>query len=40
MALPHAGLADDGAFTWVKPQDSLVEVISRAAGIRSWYGWS
>ncbi|KAL8099282.1 hypothetical protein AgCh_031814 [Apium graveolens] len=31
MTLPHAGQADDGAFTWVKPHESLVKVNVNAA---------
>lgn len=31
VALPHAGLAEDGAFTWVKPQEPLVKVNVDAA---------
>ncbi|XP_074346848.1 uncharacterized protein LOC141685655 [Apium graveolens] len=31
VTLPHAGQADDGAFTWVKSQESLVKVNVDAA---------
>lgn len=31
VTLPHAGLPDDGAFTWVKPQEALVKVNVDAA---------